>query len=194
MNALPPSGTNPPRLALRVRRRECFRPISYILTKTMWVWLLIGIAILVIVFYRSTRENLTNQNFGPKKETNPIIGPTALPPVDTPVDGTSTGGAKPGKTTGGPYPDIFGPDTTPQIGAGSLAGEESKTPPVPETKPAEPKSEPKSESKCDCKDKPKQPPKPIDDGRRKLNPFLTDAFPYNGAPQPFLTDFSKILH
>lgn len=158
----------------------------------MWVWLLIGIAVLIILFYRSTRENLTNQQSVGKRNEKPIYGPTALPPVDPPVDGTSTGGAKPGKTTGGPYPEIFGPDTTPQIGAGSLAGAENKTPPVSDVKPA-PKpdvkpAQPEPESKL------KRPLKPIDDGSRKLNPFLTDAFPYNGPPQPFLTDFSKILH
>jgi len=146
----------------------------------MWVWLLIGVALLVILFYRSTREHLTNRN------EQPIYGPTALPPVDR--SSTDAGGANPGKTTGGPYPDIFGPDATPQIGAGSLVGEEYKTPPVSDVEPAE------AESKCNCKEKSKQPPKSIDDGRRKLNPFLTDAFPYNGPPQPFLTDFSKILH
>jgi len=183
MNALPPSGTNPPRLALRVRRRvlrrECFRAISYILTKTMWVWLLIGVAVLVILFYRSTREHLKNRN------EQPIYGPTALPPI---IDGTSAGGAKHGKTTGGPYPDIFGPDATPQIGAGSLAGEESKTPPVSDVEPAE------ADSKGNCKEKSERSPNSEDDGRGGLNPFLTDAFPYDGPPQPFLTDFSKILH
>jgi hypothetical protein len=145
----------------------------------MWVWLLIGVAVLVILFYRSTRENLTNEEPVPERNEKPIYGPTALPPVD----GTNTGGSKSGKTIGGPYPEIFGPDTAPQIGAGSIAAEEKKI----EPKPKEP------ESKCDCKKEPK-PPTKLDDGQRKLNPFLTDAFPYEGPPQPFLTDFSKILH
>jgi hypothetical protein len=136
----------------------------------MWVWLLIGIAVLVILFYRSTRENLTNKEPVRKRNENPIYGPTALPPVD----GTNTGGSKSGKTTGGPYPDIFGPDTTPEI------AEVKKPVPEPEKKPGKPESKP--------------PPNSIDDSRRKLNPFLTDAFPDEGAPQPFLTDFSKIIH
>jgi len=168
----------------------------------MWVWLLIGVAVLIILFYRSTRENLTNQQSVRKRNEQPIYGPTALPPVDPPVDGTSTGGTKPGKTTGGPYPEIFGPDATPQIGAGSLAAEESKTPLVSDVPPAsasEAKPSASSEAKpSQSQSKPeamlKRPLKPIDDGRRKLNPFLTDAFPYEGPPQPFLTDFSKILH
>jgi hypothetical protein len=160
----------------------------------MWVWLLIGIAVLIILFYRSTRENLTNQQSVGKRNEQPIYGPTALPPVDPPVDGTSTGGAKPGKTTGGPYPEIFGPDATPQIGAGSLAGEESKTPPVSDVAPASASEAKPSQSQSKPEATLKRPLKPIDDGSRKLNPFLTDAFPYEGPPQPFLTDFSKILH
>jgi len=172
-------------------RRVGFRAISYILTKTMWVWILLGLAILVILFYRP-RENMTNDQLidtlktfgeqgtspsttksttGPSKEA--IYGPSANPP---PVP-TNTGGAGGGKTVAGPYPQIFGPDVTNAPGtinsgnpvaAGQVASDKALSLEVGSQGPA--------------------------DQFHEFNPDLAKAFPVDGPPQPFLTDFSKIQH
>lgn len=148
----------------------------------MWIWILVGLAILVIFFYRS-RENMTDGKLmdtldafkrDGKKSTepklDPIYGPSANPPT---FPSSTNSGGRDGKSTAGPYPQIFGPDTTPQpgtgrdgespgyvnpVGPGQVASDQGKT--------AEP----------------------------EFNPDLKNAFPYDGPPQPFLTDFSKILH
>ena len=163
----------------------------------MWIWVLVGLAILVILFYRS-RENMTDGQLmntldafkrdGTKSKDpslDPIYGPSANPPE---FPSSTNGGGKNGKSTGGPYPQIFGPDTTPQPGAGrggagtaagGVAGN-GKT----------------GESSVYVK--------PVGPGQvgsdqgmavePEFNPGLKNAFPYDGPPQPFLTDFSKILH
>ena len=136
----------------------------------MWLWVLLGLAILVILFYRP-RENMTNDQlisalsqFG-KEGTSPssntsspsaqaIYGPSASPP---PVP-TNAGGSGSGKTVAGPYPQIFGPDVT--SGPGTTGGSVSSGGPADQT--------------------------------HEFNPDLAKAFPVDGPPQPFLTDFSKI--
>jgi uncharacterized membrane protein YgcG len=177
----------------------------------MWVWILLGLAILVILFYRP-RENMTNdqlistlKQFGNTSSSgtseNPIYGPSANPP---PVP--TNRGAGGGKTVAGPYPQIFGPDVTNAPGTsrssgsvlggsdlsggdlsgGDLSGGGSSgggggggngggggvqrngyvfsDQPGPQGK------------------------------THQFNPDLAKAFPVDGPPQPFLTDFSKIQH
>ena len=156
----------------------------------MWIWVLVGLAILVILFYRS-RENMTDGQLmntldafkkdGKKSKDpslDPIYGPSAKPPAVP--SSTNSGGGKDGKTTGGPYPQIFGPDTTPRPGAGRSEPGNGKT----------------GESSVYVN--------PVGPGQvgsdqaiavePEFNPDLKNAFPYDGPPQPFLTDFSKILH
>lgn len=157
----------------------------------MWIWVLVGIAILVILFYHP-RENMTNEaliatlkTFG-EKGTPPasstkgpasqqIYGPSASPP---PLP-TNNGGSASGQSVGGPYPQIFGPDvkavpgTTP---AGTLAG--TNFPTVNPVGPGQVASD-------------QAPPQ---DQAYQFNPDLAKAFPIEGPPQPFLTDFSKIQH
>lgn len=162
----------------------------------MWIWVLVGLAILVILFYRS-RENMTNgqlmntldafERDGKKSNEpslDPIYGPSANPPA---VPSSTNNGGKDGKSVGGPYPQIFGPDTTPRPGAGRVPGG---------TTPGDGKT---GESSVYVN--------PVGPGQvasdqggggetvePEFNPDLKNAFPYDGPPQPFLTDFSKILH
>ena len=155
----------------------------------MWLWVLLGLAILVILFYRP-RENMTNDQlisalsqFG-KEGTSPssntsspsaqaIYGPSASPP---PVP-TNAGGSGSGKTVAGPYPQIFGPDVT--SGPGTTGGSVSSGGPV---GPGQVASDQGLAGGC-------QGPA---DQTHEFNPDLAKAFPVDGPPQPFLTDFSKI--
>jgi hypothetical protein len=169
----------------------------------MWIWILVGLAILLIVFYRS-RENMTDkqlmdtlQTFEQKgkksqdPQLDPIYGPSANPPAVP----TNTGGGKNGKSTGGPYPQIFGPDTTPQLGVGrngaggaggaggtateGIAGNGKTGESSVYVNPVGPGQVGSDQA---------------DPAEPEFNPDLKNAFPYDGPPQPFLTDFSKILH
>jgi hypothetical protein len=156
----------------------------------MWVWILVGLAILVILFYSSPRENMSNEDlvstlktFGDKSPAaQSIYGPSAAPPPLA----TNTGGSTSGQSVGGPYPQIFGPDVTNAPGSisggmsanngngsngtgtsasgGAAAGYVFSDQPGPQ------------------------------DQTYEFNPELKKAFPVDGPPQPFLTDFSKIQH
>lgn len=168
----------------------------------MWIWVLVGLAILVILFFRS-RENMTNGQLmntldafkkdGKKShdpKLDPIYGPSANPPA---FPSSTNGGGKNGKSTGGPYPQIFGPDTTPQPGtgrhgaggaggtaAGGVAGDGKTGQSSVYVNPVGP-----GQVGSDQGGETVEP---------EFNPDLKNAFPYDGPPQPFLTDFSKILH
>jgi hypothetical protein len=157
----------------------------------MWLWILLGLAILVILFYRP-RENMTNdqligtlKTFGEQgstpstsktsgPSTKEIYGPGGVPP---PVP-TNTG-AGGGKTVGGPYPHIFGPDT--KNAPGTTSGSVNSGNPVPPGQVASDKAVSTGS----------QGPA---DQFHEFNPELAKAFPVDGPPQPFLTDFSKIQH
>ena len=163
----------------------------------MWIWVLVGLAILVILFYRS-RENMTNNQLmsalnsfektGKKSNEpslDPIYGPSANPPE---FPSSTNGGGKNGKSTGGPYPQIFGPDTTPQPGtgrggagtaAGGIAGDGKTGQSSVYVNPVGPGQVGSDQAIA---------------VEPEFNPDLKNAFPYDGPPQPFLTDFSKILH
>ena len=193
----------------------------------MWVWILVGIALLVILFYRP-RENMTNdqlistlKEFGNTSSSGisekPIYGPSANPP---PVP--TNRGAGGGKTVAGPYPQIFGPDVTGApgttgsggaggfgggsvgggagggVGVGNVAGgagsgvsgvgglaggcsNGSGTGRV--------GANGGSANGYVFSDQ----PGPADMAH-EFNPDLAKAFPVDGPPQPFLTDFSRIQH
>jgi hypothetical protein len=177
----------------------------------MWVWVLVGIALLVILFYRP-RENMSNdqlistlKQFGDTSSSGtsekPIYGPSANPP---PVP--TNRGAGGGKTVAGPYPQIFGPDVTGapgttgsgSQGVGNVAGgptngvngvggladgcsNGSGTGQV--------GANGGSSNGYVFSDQ----PGPADMAH-EFNPDLAKAFPVDGPPQPFLTDFSRIQH
>lgn len=167
----------------------------------MWIWVLVGIAILVIFFYRS-RESMTNNQLmntldafkkdGKKPNDpslDPIYGPSANPPA---FPSSTNGGGKNGKSTGGPYPQIFGPDTTPRPGTGrqgnrgneAIGGDGVGG----DTKSGESSVHVNPVGPGQIGSDTSEPTEP------EFNPDLKNAFPYDGPPQPFLTDFSKILH
>lgn len=109
--------------------------------------------------------------------TKPIYGPSANPP---PIP-TNTGGSGSGKTVGGPYPQIFGPDVTNAPGTISGSGSVKSGNPVAPGQVASDKALAVGS----------QGPA---DQFHEFNPDLAKAFPVDGPPQPFLTDFSKIQH
>ena len=136
----------------------------------MILWILVGFAVLILLIDR--REHMTNDDllstlktFGdaaPKKKKNP---------ADT--DKASIFGprapaiipADPGKTKLAPTASGVYPDIYgPEITA------------TPGTKPKSSKHESDN----------------VDDKTYEFNPDLQKAFPTEGPPQPFLTDFSKI--
>ena len=169
----------------------------------MWIWILLGLAILVIVFYYNRRENMTNdqlistlKTFGDQgtapsgglkgPSSKEIYGPGGVPP---PVP-TNTG-AGGGKTTGGPYPQIFGPDVssgpgTTSAGSGQL-GDLSRS----GSSGLQGGSQGGVGLNGSGKEISDQPPS---FQSHEFNPDLAKVFPVDGPPQPFLTDFSKIQH
>jgi len=165
----------------------------------MWQWVLLGLAILVILFYRP-RENMSNdelidtlKQFGDKgtksssssstkgPSNQPIYGPSASPPAFT---NTGAGG---GKSVAGPYPQIFGPDVTPAPGSGRGSGGAGGGSVGGGSGLSGNTAPPEGHVASD------QPPPP-EDQAYQFNPELAKAFPVDGPPQPFLTDFSKIQH
>jgi hypothetical protein len=152
----------------------------------------------VILFYRP-REHMTNEQlidtlktFGEQgtsssssktsgQSSQAIYGPSASPP---PVP-TNTG-AGGGKTVAGPYPQIFGPDVTnapgTKPGSGSaLGGSDLSGGGV--------GANGGSANGFVYSDQPGP-----QGQTHEFNPDLAKAFPVDGPPQPFLTDFSKIQH
>jgi hypothetical protein len=170
----------------------------------MWIWILVGIAVLIILFYRP-RENMTNEvlidtlkTFG-EKGTPPassktvrgpgkqqIYGPSASPP---PLP-TNNGGSASGQSVGGPYPQIFGPDvkTIPGTSGGTSGGTSAVTPAGTLAGTNFPTFNPVGPGQVASDQAPPQ------DQAYQFNPDLARAFPIEGPPQPFLTDFSNIQH
>jgi hypothetical protein len=161
----------------------------------------------VILFYRP-RENMTNdqlidtlKTFGEKgtsssssnnlqQSVKPIYGPSANPPPFP----TNTG-AGGGRTLAGPYPQIFGPDVTNAPGTMSGSGSGSASGlggsdlsggagGVGNCRVGANGGSPNGYVYSDR-------PGP-QDKTLEFNPDLAKAFPVDGPPQPFLTDFSKI--
>lgn len=141
--------------------------------KTLWI--IVGIvALLVVLFYSSRRENMSNKDlldtlktFGEKGTKSkskdvtqePIYGPKTTEvqePAPTPGNG--------GDSSGGVYPDIYGPEITPIPGS---------------------KVSKKGKHESDN----------VTDEAYQFNPDFAKAFPREeNEPQPFLTDFSKFQH
>jgi len=144
-----------------------------------YIWVLIGIALLVIIFYNSQSiEKMTNKDllatlstFGkkgikPKPKDpyeEPIYGPK-VPKLEDPVPAPAKGKSD---DSGDTYPDIYGPEITPVPGKKQTKHNRGK------------------HSSDDSKD----------DEPYQFNPDLEKAFPMEeNEPQPFLTDFSKFQH
>jgi hypothetical protein len=139
-------------------------------------WIVILLALAVILYYRSSRENMTNKDlmdtlktFGQKgtkpksKDVHeePLYGPKSggLEPTPAPSSGKNS---KDGDADS--YPDIYGPEITP----------------IPGTKACK-----KGKHESDC----------ASDDAYQFNPDFDNAFPReDGEPQPFLTDFSSFQH
>jgi hypothetical protein len=141
----------------------------------MILWILLGFAVLLLLIGR--KEHMTNDDlistlktFGDaapsKKKKNPAE--TDKAPIfgpRAPIVPADSGKTKLAPTASGVYPDIYGPEITATPGT-------------------KPNSKPKPSSKHQSDN--------LDDTTYEFNPDLQKAFPTEGPPQPFLTDFSKI--
>jgi hypothetical protein len=139
----------------------------------MILWILLGLAILILFIDR--KEHMSNDDllstlktFGessPKKKKNPAETNKApiLGPRAPVVVPADSGKTNLDPTASGVYPDIYGPEIIASPGT---------------------KSKPNSSSKHESDN--------VDDKTYEFNPDLQKAFPTEGPPQPFLTDFSKI--
>jgi hypothetical protein len=141
------------------------------------IWIILGcIAVLILFFYRPTVEKMTNKDL---IETLSKFGQIGTKPVkkekndEEPLYGPKTtklveptpADSKKGLDKNMVYPDIYGPEITPIPGKKVCKKKEG-------------------ESVSDC----------ADDSNYQYNPDLKNAFPFEGEPEPFLTDFSKIQH
>ena len=142
----------------------------------MLLWILL--ALCVVSFLLNTREHMTNDDllstlktFG-EKGTKTKTKTKQTEPPEAPIYGPKAPPLehpKPAPSNGKPgssgvYPDIYGP-------------EYEGVPGSPCKKSGKHGSD---DDKCD--------------DAYKFNPDLQKAFPTEGPPQPFLTDFSKIQH
>ena len=142
----------------------------------MWLAILL-IAIAVIVLFRSSRENMTNEDLmdtlktfgskGTKSKTKDVNQESIYGPMTTKVEEPKpTSSSKKGMNDDDTnvYPDIYGPEITP----------------IPGSKVCK-----KGKHESDC----------TDNEAYQFNPDFDKAFPREeGEPQPFLTDFSKFQH
>jgi hypothetical protein len=144
---------------------------------------IVVLAIVVIFITRPLTEYMTNKDLVSALQTHgtseakkkakdepselEIYGPKAEKVLPTKSSGKSSG-----SDTSGSYPDIYGPDIPLVPG--------TKTKSMPGTKP---KSMPGKHTSDE-----------VDDETYDFNPDLQKAFPTEGPPQPFLTDFSKFQH
>jgi hypothetical protein len=150
----------------------------------MIVWLVVSGLILLAVLLYYSREHMTNSDlistlktFGDKgtkkpakdvsqSDSMPIMGPKA-PPID-PADKKKN--SKSGTNTSGSYPDIYGPEVPKIPGTTQTAGKHI--------------SGTTQTAGKHLSDE-------TSDSAYEFNPDLKNAFPVEGPPQPFLTDFSK---
>jgi len=143
----------------------------------MILWILAGLLVLLIL--SKSQEHMTNadlistlKTFGDKKETPPK---SSKNPTEAPIYGPKTSKLehptptnKPNSADGsGVYPDIYGPEYVGVPGSTKSSSHEN------------------GKHSSDG---------PHDDDAYQFNPDLQKAFPTNGPPQPFLTDFSKFQH
>ena len=136
---------------------------------------IVVLAIVVIFITRPLTEYMTNKDLVSALQTHGTPDtkkkakdePSELEiygPKAEKVVPTKSSGKSSGSDTSGSYPDIYGPDI----------------PLVPGTKT---KSMPGKHTSDE-----------VDDETYDFNPDLQKAFPTEGPPQPFLTDFSKFQH
>jgi hypothetical protein len=137
---------------------------------------IVVLAIVVIFITRPLTEYMTNKDLvsalqthgttdaKKKKKDEPSELEIYGPKAEKVVPTKSISGKSSGSDTSGSYPDIYGPDI----------------PLVPGTKT---KSMPGKHTSDE-----------VDDETYDFNPDLQKAFPTEGPPQPFLTDFSKFQH
>jgi hypothetical protein len=145
----------------------------------MILWILAGL--LVLFLLSNSREYMTNSDlistlktFGDKNESPKKKEKT---PVEAPIYGPKTSELEhpkptvsPGISDSGVYPDIYGPEYEGVPGSTKKANASKVTK----------NNSGKHESDADR-----------DEDAYQFNPDLQKAFPTNGPPQPFLTDFSK---
>ena len=138
----------------------------------------VGFVLLVaiVIFVTRTRiESMTNKDLisvlqthgtpdAKKKKKDEPSELEIYGPKAEKVVPSSSSGSKPGSDNSGVYPDIYGPDI----------------PLVPGTKKKAIPGKHVSDE--------------VDDETYDFNPDLQKAFPTEGPPQPFLTDFSKFQH
>jgi hypothetical protein len=139
----------------------------------MILWILAGL--LVFLILSRSQEHMTNadlistlKTFGTKKETPPKSSTT---PTEAPIFGPKTSKLEHPKPTNKPN-SANGSGVYPDIYGPEYVGVPGST-----------KKGGKHESDGDR-----------DDDAYQFNPDLQKAFPTNGPPQPFLTDFSKFQH
>jgi hypothetical protein len=136
---------------------------------------IVVLAIVVIFITRPLTEYMSNKDLvsalqthgTPEAKKKAKDEPSELEiygPKAEKVVPTKSSGKSSGSDTSGRYPDIYGPDI----------------PLVPGTKT---KSMPGKHTSDE-----------VDDETYDFNPDLQKAFPTEGPPQPFLTDFSKFQH
>ena len=145
----------------------------------MILWILAGILFVIIV--STSREYMTNSDlistlktFGDKNDTSKKKATT---PIEAPIYGPRTSELEhpkptvaPGSSDSGVYPDIYGPEYQGVPGSTRKKSDNKKI-------------SGKHESDGDR-----------DEDVYQFNPDLQKAFPTDGPPQPFLTDFSKFQH
>lgn len=142
------------------------------------MWKLILVIVAIILLFWSSREHMTNSDListlktfgseGTKKPSKPyaseapIMGPKA-PKVEPAPPKTNKNG---GDSASSVYPDIYGPEYQGPPGAKHSSTKHNNT-----------------TGKHQSDD--------TSDDTYQFNPDLKKAFPTEGPPQPFLTDFSK---
>jgi hypothetical protein len=144
--------------------------------ESIWLFLAI-IAIIVMLWFKyPSQEHMTNKDllstlstFGEKgkKKDTPSQEPIYGPKSTKSLKSTHTNKKDPNAEDGAAYPDIYGPEITPIPGKVHKRTAPGKT-------------------SSDEVDK--------ESDTYQYNPDLHKAFPSDGEPQPFLTDFSKFQH
>jgi hypothetical protein len=135
-----------------------------------------GLAIIAIAITYPHTEYMTNKDLISALQTHGTSDSNKKKSKDEPseleifgpkapkVVPSPTSGVKNGSDSGGVYPDIYGPDIVKAPGTKS------------------------------SKQKGKHSSDEVDDETYDFNPDLQKAFPTEGEPQPFLTDFAPFKH
>jgi hypothetical protein len=137
----------------------------------VFILIIIVLAVVVIFITRPHIEFMTNKGLVSVLQTHDVKKKKKDEPSELEIYGPkaekvvpSSNSNKSGDNTSGSYPDIYGPD-------------------IPQTPGTKPKPMPGKHTSDH-----------VDDETYDFNPDLQKAFPTEGPPQPFLTDFSKFQH